>query len=77
MPAKEQGDQLYGIIYRKFYGHSILVYVRPHLAIEYTVPVWDPYQQGHINSLEKSTKSLYQRLHRKVEYGLRQPELIK
>ena len=51
-----------GIIYRKFYGHSnrstllqlYLAYVRRHL--EYAVPVWDPHQQGHINSLEKVQK---------------------
>ena len=51
-----------GIIYRKFYGHSnrstllqlYLAYVQPHL--EYAVPVWDPHQQGHINSLEKVQK---------------------
>ena len=51
-----------GIIYRKFYGHSnrstllqlYLAYVRPHL--EYAVPVWDPHQQGHTNSLEKVQK---------------------
>ena len=58
----QRARQQIGIIYRKFYGHSnrstllqlYLAYVRPHL--EYAVPVWDPHQQGHINSLEKVQK---------------------
>ena len=51
-----------GILYRKFYPSAntssllqlYLAYIRPHL--EYAVPVWDPYQQGLINSLERVQK---------------------
>ena len=51
-----------GILYRKFYGnancstllHLYIAYVRP--LLEYAVPVWDPHQQGHIDSLEKVQK---------------------
>ena len=47
-----------GVLYRKFYQHAsnktflrlYLTYIRPHL--EYAVAVWDPHQQGLINSLE-------------------------
>ena len=47
-----------GVLYRKFYQHAsnqtflrlYLTYIRPHL--EYAAAVWDPYQQGLINSLE-------------------------
>ena len=54
--------QQVGILYRKFYGHCnsstlkqlYLSYVRPHL--EYAAPVWDPHQQGLINSLESVQK---------------------
>ena len=51
-----------GFLYRKFYRNAnnstllqlYLAYVRPHL--EYAAAVWDPHQQGHINSLERVQK---------------------
>ena len=51
-----------GILYRKFYPSAnsssllqlYLAYIRPHL--EYAAPVWDPHQQGLINSLERVQK---------------------
>ena len=55
----------------KFYGHSnsspLLAYVRPHL--EYAMPVWDPHQQGHINSLEKVQKFVLRVCTRKWSMG--------
>ena len=47
-----------GVLYRKFYQHVsnqtflrlYLTYIRPHF--EYAAAVWDPHQQGLINSLE-------------------------
>ena len=58
----KKARQQIGILYRRFYGHSnsatllqlYLSYVRPHL--EYAAPVWDPHQQGHIDSLERVQK---------------------
>ena len=54
--------QQVGILYRKFLWHCnssalkqlYLSYVHPHL--EYAAPVWDPHQQGLINSLESIQK---------------------
>ena len=53
--ARKQGDNSY----RKFYRNSTLLqlylaYARPHP--EYAAAVWDPHQQGHINSLERVQK---------------------
>ena len=58
----KKARQQVGILYRKFYSSAntssllqlYLVYIRPHL--EYAAPVWDPYQQGLINSLERVQK---------------------
>ena len=58
----KKARQQVGILYRKFYPSAntssllqlYLAYIRPHL--EYAVPVWDPYQQGLINSLERVQK---------------------
>ena len=52
----------FGVLYRKFYHHAsnqtflrlYLTYIRPHL--EYAAAVWDPHQQGLINSLESVQK---------------------
>ena len=58
----KKARQQVGILYRKFYSSTntstllqlYLAYIRPHL--EYAAPVWDPHQQGLINSLERVQK---------------------
>jgi len=60
--VKEQGDKLALFIGssmatqtdQHYYNSILHNYVRPHL--EYAVPLWDPHQQGHTNSLEKVQK---------------------
>ena len=59
---QKKARQQVGILYRKFYSSAnasihlqlYLAYIRPHL--EYAAPVWDPHQQGLINSLERVQK---------------------
>ena len=55
--------QCFGILYRKFYGHSntsklnnFICLVSVHYLHEYAVLVWDPHQEGLIDSLEKVKK---------------------